>query len=690
MLSDKITKHKTLIFLTLFSIWFAFNSSKNWLQDGCIVTAADFEFFRTTGHMIHTQLLNYHALFPISFESIHGTGSFVYSRTAFLIPLIITPLFGYKSAFLITYILFYALIPVTVYILLKNTTKNEFASLLIALYILISPALNTTYTVYGVYHTIIALPFFFLAINSITQYEKNKTKKNIILFCIFSFLVGTMHIYTFMFYLMFAGSYILIKKEKKLFIILLLITTSVAYYYVPLGGQYLIRSENNPSSGNGDIIENYNSLFFKKYTTYTHSMDANYRPYLLIGALLSILLYSIKRDKNNHYKISIDHLKSNIPLYMIILSMVILLLISLYGYVSFVSQVSFERYGLFAQISFMLIFGAALSKIRINLPIYIILASILILISTDRTRIATALIIPAIYLTLSYTIPAFDKDTRKNIDIHKIKIRDTLIAATLILLLFYPLTGLIFSSNTAPRYWCSTIPHISEIITETDIHHDSIESHCSLSTLTESKRAIGIGAMPYHKTADITQDNNHTYELLKKEEATKIIFAIYSNDWQQKSAHLFTWFGEPMIIEGTRRDHPQYYAVFNTGFTNERDYDMKIIKPTTLEITKNPKIDEQFIHLSYHPWWTTDNKQVTLAKDPDGFTIIKNANGISKLKLKWNYKYFYLGWLITILSLIALTYIIKTHQKDTNPKTTTTKNTKKTHKQKKRKTKKRK
>ena len=125
MLSDKITKHKTLIFLTLFSIWFAFNSSKNWLQDGCIVTAADFEFFRTTGHMIHTQLLNYHALFPISFESIHGTGSFVYSRTAFLIPLIITPLFGYKSAFLITYILFYALIPVTVYILLKNTTKNR-------------------------------------------------------------------------------------------------------------------------------------------------------------------------------------------------------------------------------------------------------------------------------------------------------------------------------------------------------------------------------------------------------------------------------------------------------------------------------------------------------------------------------------------------------------------------------------
>lgn len=666
MLSDRIKQHKILIFLTLFSIWFAFNSAKNWLQDGCIVTAADFEFFRTTGHLIHAQLLEYRSLFPISFENIHGAGAFVYSCTAFLIPLIFTPLISYESSLLITYILFYALIPPTMYILLKNTTKNEFVSLLIPLCLLISSALNTTYTVYGVYHTIIALPFFFLAINSIIQYEKNKNKKNIIQFSVFSFLVGTMHIYTFMFYFIFAASYLLIKKEKKLLIILLLIATSVAYYYVPLGGQYMLRTENTPSVKNGDIVKNFNALFFEKYTTYTPDMDLNYRSDLFIGALLSILIFSIKREQNSNYKISTTQLKLNIPSYMIMLSLVILVMISLFGYVSLFTQVSLERYGLFAQISFMLIIGAALSKTRINLPIYLTISLLLILLSPDNTRIVAALIIPAIYLILSYAIPAFDKDIRNNIDIHKIRIKDTIISSVLIILLFYSQTSLVITSNTSPRYWCSTMPHISEIITEKDIYHDAIESHTALSTFTKAKRAVGIGAMTYHNAADLTLDDNHTYELLKKEEATKIIIAIYSNDWQQKYAHLFRWFGEPAIIQGTRRDQPQYYLLFSTGFTNERDYDMKIITPTTLEITKKPEVDEQFIHLSYHPWWKIDNSKATLEKDQDGFTIIMNSKGISNLTITWNYTYFYIGWIITIISIMLLVYIIiktpKTHE----------------------------
>ena len=691
MLSDKIKKHKTLIFLTLFSIWFAFNSSKNWLQDGCIITASDFECHRTIGHFIQMQLLNYHTLYPVSFESIHGAYAFVYSYIPYLIPLILTPILSYKTSFIMTYILFYALAPVAMYILLKNTTKNDFVSLLIPLYFLISPALNTQYTVYGSYHTILCIPFLLLGINSLIQYEKTKSKRNAIHFTIFSFMVGAIHIFTYMIYFIFTSCYSIIKKEKKLQILLLLTSTALAYYFIPVLGQQLISTSNEPLLKSGNMAENYNSLFFKKYTSYTQDMDYNYRPYLLIGAIISILISCIRKEENGSYKLSYRQLKSKIPPLMIIFSLIMLILIAIHGYNSYTTRLPLERYGLFAQISFMLIIGVALSKTRINLPLYLILSSILILLSTDKTRIATALIIPAIYLTLSYTIPKFDKNTRKNIDIHKIKIKDTLIATTLIILLFYPLTGLVFSSNTSPRFWCSTIPHISEIVTEKDIYHDKMESYSSISTLTKAKRSGAVGSIAYHTKANLALNDNHTYELLKKEETTKIIIAIYSNDWQQKYAHLFRWFGEPTVIQGTRRNQPQYYVVFNTGFTNERDYDMKIITPTTLEITKNPQIDEQFIHLSYHPWWKTDNKQATLAKDPDGFTIIKNAHGISKLRITWDYTYFYLGWLITILSVIALIYLIKKHPKDTTTPTTTIENTGQRHqKNRKHKTKKRK
>ncbi len=672
MLLEKIEKHKTLIFLTVFSILFAFHTSKNWLQDGCIVTASDFEIFRSIGQVIHLQLINYHWIYPITFASAHGATLFLYSSIPFLIPLIFTPVFSYNTSLLITHILFYSLAPVSMYILLKNTTKNEFVSLLISLYFLISPALNAQYTVYGSYHTLIALPLFFLGINSLLQYEKTKTRKNAILFALYSFLLAAVHMSTFPFYFIFAFCYAAIKKEKKILIILFLATTASAYYITPVVAQQLTTISNTEAATyKGDFIGNFNGLFFKKHTTYTTAMDFNYRPYLILSATILILISLIKKE-NNSYKISIRHLTSKIPLWILVLYITVMLRIGTHGYHSLL-PLCFDRYGLFAQISFLLIIGVILSKTRISLPIYLIVTSILLLISNDNARVFAALImiIPASYLLLSYIRPKFDSDIRGKIDVSKIKIKDTIIMIALILALFYPLTGNVFASNTSPRIWCSHIPHISEIITEKDIYRDIMESHTAITTLTKAKRANSIGATDksgIDLKLSLGLNDNRTYELLKKEGTTKIIIAIFSPDFKEKYAHLFKWFGEPTVIQGTRRGQPQYYLIFNTGFTSERDYDMKIITPTTLEITKNPKVDEQMIHLLYHPWWKVEGRKATLGEDEDGFTVIKNAQAISKLRIKWDYKYFYLGWLITILSIILLICLIKNDPKDQTTK----------------------
>lgn len=682
---DKIKGHKTLLFLVIFSIFFAFQSSRNWLEDGCIVTASDFEALRTLGYFIQEQLFKYHSLYPVTFESVHGGYQFVYSYVPFLIPAIFAPFLGIKSH-IIVYIFFYSLIPFTMYILLRNITKNEFISLLLSLYFLISNTLNVQYTVYGSYHTIIALPFMLLAINSLVNYEKTKNRKKAAQFAILSFLVGVMHLYTFIFYLFYVTLYSLVKKEKEMLMIILLVAAALSYYLIPTLGQQMIITSEAPTPKNPDLpdmVRNFDFLFFKKYTNYTPEMDANYGPYLILSALLLIIISCVRRDENRSF-VSSSNLRSNIPDYLLMLAISGLIWVAAYGYTSFASAFPLERLGFFAQISFLLLIGAALSKTRINLPIFLSIASLFILASNNKTRLLAALIIPSLYIIASYAIPKFDEELRKRTDLTKIKVKDTITIVIIVTLLFYPLTGLVFSSNTEPRFWCSTIPHAKEIITEKDIYHDSMESYSAISTQTKAKRSGGVGGVSYHTLADPALEDNHTYNLLKKEEVTKIIIGIYSNDYMEKYAHLFKWFGEPTVIQGTRRSYPQYYFVFNTRFTNERNYKMKIITPTRIEIEKNPDADEQLIHLSYHPWWQTDSKTAILSKDADGFTVIKNSKGISKITITWNYTYFYIGWIITILSVILLIYLIKKqhHDKITkimNEPDTTVKQSKKKH-----------
>ena len=58
-------------------------------------------------------------------------------------------------------------------------------------------------------------------------------------------------------------------------------------------------------------------------------------------------------------------------------------------------------------------------------------------------------------------------------------------------------------------------------------------------------------------------------------------------------------------------------------------------------------------------------KNVVLSKDSDGFTVINNSKGISHITITWNYTYFYIGWMITILSVILLAYILKMPSENT-------------------------
>lgn len=628
---NTLTGNVYLIILIIVSLTFSIITGMEWFNKDCTsTTIGDLETHYTFYKMFGNQLLNYKKINPIDFQiSAPSNFAYRYSFVVYLIPYILYPLtFNLRNSFILTHLIFYALSSISLYLLLKNLTKNNFSSFFISFLFLISPTLNVQFSIFGSYHTLVSLNFLLLSLNFLTSYEKKPSKKNLILLLVFSFLCAITHIFTFAIYLLILATYLILKKDIKLtsYLILLLICTS--YYYIPLVYDKFFVSGFSQSSENPGIIGTINSFFSFVPSTYTWLSDFNYGPFIFMLALISTFLVFFSFNKK---KILI---KKNINKIVIVLVITQIILFLIFSYLPlFRDSVPNERIGFYLQVLFYLIIGYVFSKLELNLfiPLLLILIGGVL---TPNKELYISSLTPLLIITLICLIIS------KKYYL-KLKHLPSLFFISLLLL---PSTNLFNETNVIPRVWCYSFPEsASNLMNSSSVYFTNMEGHSTLANFYGSRMGKGMGSAGSSSlNLDYRTENDSVLENLKLAGITEIVTL---NDYE----HLKLWFNDYDEILVKRRGFNSKFTYYHTNFKNLHE-NIQVESPTHLIVNTS---NMQFIPIYYHPFWES-NSEIFNQQGYIGFNSTEEI-----IELKFNTTLFKISNIITLISIFFLLSLLK-------------------------------
>ena len=128
-------------------------------------------------------------------------------------------------------------------------------------------------------------------------------------------------------------------------------------------------------------------------------------------------------------------------------------------------------------------------------------------------------------------------------------------------------------------------------------------------------------------------------------------------------AHLVQWYGPPQSFLskfklGAREGGQYPMFIFDVKSSDMSNY-FEIITPVKLKVNNPDNKNELLIPLRYHPWWQTEDETISLTKDSAGFVKLSNLDSKQDIILKFDTKYFKIGALISMGSIILLIYLLK-------------------------------
>ncbi len=608
---------KYLLLLFIFSLFYSFYISRDWFSSDCTTTTlGDLETHYYIYSALGKQLFEYHWIYPVDF-SITNVGAFIYRYSPFpyLFPYIFYPFFGQRLSFMLTYILSFSFVPITFYIFLKSIIKKERLAFIVSWLLFVSPTLNVQFSIFGSYHTIFALNFFFLGLAYLFRYSVKPLKRNLNMFMLFSFLTFISHIFTAIFYFFILIVYSIVSKKYKILIVSLVVLLISSFYYIPLIYDKLFFNTFGAKSPNPGLIGVINEMFSFVPKEYSFRSDYNYGPFIISGAGIAMLYYFFNYWRTRKKKKEVDNFFFSIS----IVSMVALFLLS---YVSlFRDSFPNERVGFYLQVFFYINIAIVLSNKKIYYFLFFILLVLGFILTTTKLEYILK-IIPLLSLLI------FDRKLFK----FKLKFSD-FISLILLIVLIIPIMLLFNETNVLPRIWCYHF-FPTDFIGPQDVYISDLEGGFGFHVTYGAKMAFAPGSM---KGVYSMLSNLSTPYYYRRLGVTKIFLF-------RKSEELTKEFGEPLMFLISRRGITGYIYVYILNDSYSFD-SIDIVNPGHIIVDTNGGKE---LPISYHPFWKSDDAKLY---NDNGFITLDTDK--ERINLVFDTKLFWISDLITIMSLLS-------------------------------------
>lgn len=627
-------KDSKLTYLFIFTsfLLFSFLITGNWFLPDCTLTThGDLEnhFLNSLG--FQEQLINYGFIYPVSFNYFSlGYYQFSYSSIPFLLPLIFRLFMDARTAFFIMYNLLYALGGFFLFILLRRNKGSLIGSFLFSCLFMASGFMNQQFTVHGSYHTIAAIPSFFLTIICLQKcVDEEFNQLNLSLFIIFSALTMVTHFFMLVILSTFITFYLVVKKRFKLWLFFLMSVLLTSFYYVPLFFQSLLL----PGTGSGFIFnaEKLSNTFLFSLLIpeiesihLTASSDFFYGPYFFVTFIIA-LSYVFHRKKG---------FKAEWLFLSLIISLIIVtFLCSTIGLLD--RNVPFDRITFFFQMSLFLFsaFVFARFKYGFEAPLLIILFNFF---PNEEFLSVLSFLVVAGFIVYFFS--------KKKLFFNRF-IKDYLIAFVVLFISIIPLTLFIPNSLNYPRAWCVYFDDVSFIKPSDVVMFDErFVFRNSLVYLTGARTVNNIGHTTLLNEIPSFDNREVFYEFLNRSGVSKWVFLSKKTDdsltFNYRSADI-DFKAVSLIVEPV-------------------PYFLQVINPINLKVRLREELSSLTLRLNYHPWWRafSDNQELVVSQD-DWFVKVSGLTGVDEFALVFDMSYFIIGALISIFSLALLVYLVR-------------------------------
>lgn len=621
----------TLVLVLVSFLIFSFFITNNWFQPDCTLTThGDLEnhFINSLG--FQEQLVNYGTIFPVTFNYFSlGYYQFSYSPVPFLFPLVLRLFLDARTAFFTMYNLLYALGGFFLFLLLRRNKGSLIGSFLFSCLFLASGFMNQQFTVHGSYHTIAAVPLFFLTIIYLQKcvHDKKLDKLSILLFIIFSVLTMTTHFFMLIILFIFITFYLFLKKKPRLWLFFMLSVFLTSFYYVPLFFQSILL----PGSGSGLIFNSeklLDTFLFSLLIPEIQSIDLTaasdyyYGPYFLITFIIA-LFYA---RENKSFKGKWLFLSLTISL------MIVTFLCSTIGLLDV--NVPFDRVTFFFQMSLFLFSAFVFARVKYGFEAPLLVLILNFLPNEEFLPFFSVLVLSGFF---AYFF------SKKKLFFNKFT-KDYLLVFIVVVISVIPLTLFIPNSLNYPRAWC--------------VHFDDVSFIKSSDVLMFDERLVFKNSLVYLTGAKTVNNIGHTTLLSEVPtfEDGELFFEFLNRSGVNKWVYLSKESSDSMTFR-YRGININFKAV--SSRVEPVPYFLRIINPVSLKVILREPVNNVTLRLNYHPWWRafSNGEELGVSQD-DWFVMVRGLDGLEEFDLYFDTSYFILGWLVSIASLLVISYLV--------------------------------
>ncbi|MBD3311964.1 hypothetical protein GF352_00710 [archaeon] len=621
----------TLVLVLVSLLIFSFFITHKWFQPDCTLTThGDLEnhFINSLG--FQEQLINHGTIFPVTFNYFSlGYYQFSYSPVPFLLPLVLRLFLDARTAFFTMYNLLYALAGFFLFIILRRNKGSLIGSFLFSCLFIASGFMNQQFTVHGSYHTIAAVPLFFLTIIYLQKcvFDKKIDKLNLSLFIIFSALTMATHFFMLIILFVFVTFYLFIKKKSRLWLFFLLSALITSFYYVPLFFQSILL----PGSGSALVFNSekmLNTFLFSLMIPEIQSIDLTaasdyyYGPYFLTTFIIA--LFYARKSKSFKGKWLFLSLIISLVIVTFLCSTISLLDVN----------VPFDRVTFFFQMSLFLFSAFVFARVKYGFEVPLLIFILNFLPNEAFLPVFSVLVLAGFFIYFF---------SKKRLFFNKFT-KDYLLVFIAVVISIIPLTLFIPNSLNYPRTWCVQFNDVSFIKSSDVVMFDErLVFKNSLVYLTGAKTVNNIGHTTLLREVPTFEGEELFFEFLNRSGVSKWVYL------SKEASDSMTFKYRGIDID--------FKAV--SSRVEPVPYFLRIINPVSLKVILRESVNNVTLRLNYHPWWRAfSNGQELHVSQDDWFIMVSGLDGLEEFDLYFDTSYFILGWLVTLASLLAISYLV--------------------------------
>ena len=658
------------LLLLLIALLYVFITYSSWLTPSCIAPlGADIKFHVATVSSFVEQLKQYHFIYPVEYlQDVSGFYWYTRGLIPLLIPGLLALLLPLNTAFFLVYLLIYVLLTLVMYFLVKSLS-DEYIGFLFGLFFLFSNLSNMVFSVGGNYQFFFGLLFFLLAMMFLFRYYHQPTKKNLLFLSLSVLALGMTYIFSLVFFISFMAVYGVFHRRWHLIKIAAIFVLALSVFLIPsfLTGSYLHLDTSQDFYSPSQLLKSYIlpstpfSWIYHAKTDYSGNKDFNQGIHLYLAGILAAGFLLLKKKKLESSTFVLCYLAVMIG--WIVLGFMSRVLPFDFLKSFFVNSLPTERLMMHVALAFLLPISVALSQLSLHWRSFVAAgaAGLLVL---GTSLFTNKFFFAALGLAAIFWLKEI---TQKE----KLHHGHVILSSVLLLLLLFPLTGKVETTNLNPRIDYFIVDDAKNFITPNDVFYfkggwslqETIISCTKAHSTVQIDRDYFISGLD--DRIDVFNPDISTKEALERRGVTKLLIVLdqlveNGKVNEQKAAHLATWFGQPKLIQPKMQAGEKliaYYPILVFDIPQkEHDYTIDMLSPRKIRITNTQQHDNLLLNLEYHPWWKAHDEtgNDVFINNEGGLIQLTGVKEIGVIILTFSMRYFIIGLLISLASIFFL------------------------------------